>query len=636
MSIVIDKVNKRYASQTVVDHVSLEILDGELFVLLGASGSGKSTLLRMIAGLLPVEEGRIALHGRDVTHLSPQQRNVGFVFQNYSLFRHMTVADNIEFGLDIRGVPKAKRAAKRDELLELIGMAGLGGRYPRQLSGGQQQRVAVARALAFEPSVLLLDEPFGALDVKIRAQLRQTLKTIQRHLKVTTILVTHDQEEAFELADRIGVIEKGQLLEVGVPRELYRRPRHEFVAQFLGTATLLTGRWEAGTLHLGQLALPAPTPPDAARSDGQVAVLLRPEDLSIAHQRVQLAEPALGQGIVEERYFLGTLQRVQVRLEPLPATRSLLADYGEEGVPLQIAHLSGTARAANVEVGEKVWVGVRAFHMLPHAAPHVLLCVDELCDEGYMAQVGEILQRVIEGPVTVLAVAEGREAAERCLAQAREGLGARLPALAFKARQGEAAAEILKEMQEGHYDVALVRGATRDSSGRVEPLAEEVTRHTPIPVLVVKGLRPTIGRILLCTAVGEPGKLDVLFGSRLARRTGASTTLLHVAPLASNGSTLVQHDGSAPPQVLPAGPVTRHLDKGVQTLHNQGVRAEAKLRRGVVLDEILAEATEGNYDVVVVGGHLPTAPLTFLETDLAAQVVRLADRPVLVVRGAMG
>src|SRR5947208_8447139 len=215
MSIVLEQITKRYGNQWVVDNVALEVADKELFVLLGSSGSGKSTILRMIAGLAEPTSGRILLHGRDVTYLTPQKRGTGFVFQNYSIFRHMSVGENIEFGLKIRKVPREERTRKREQLLDLVGLTGLGNRYAHQISGGQQQRVALARGLAYEPNVLLLDEPFGALDVKIRTQLRRSLKEIQDRLAVTTILVTHDQEEAFELADRIGVLDRGRLLEIG-------------------------------------------------------------------------------------------------------------------------------------------------------------------------------------------------------------------------------------------------------------------------------------------------------------------------------------------------------------------------------------------------------------------------------------
>ncbi|HKF59299.1 MAG TPA: ABC transporter ATP-binding protein, partial [Blastocatellia bacterium] len=275
MSIVLDRLTKRFGSQLVVDQVSLEIAEGELFVLLGASGSGKTSILRMIAGLSIPDAGRILLHGRDVTNLPPQHRGAGFVFQNYSLFRHMTVAENIEFGLTVRKVSVPERSEKRDKLLELVGLTGFGRRYPQELSGGQQQRVALARALAYEPSVLLLDEPFGALDVKIRTQLRRSLKEIQQELRVTTVLVTHDQEEAFELADRIAVIERGRVLEVGSAEDLYSKPSTLFVSTFLGAGTVLVGRAQGGRAHFGTLSLPIP--PEVPHDDGaRVELLFRP------------------------------------------------------------------------------------------------------------------------------------------------------------------------------------------------------------------------------------------------------------------------------------------------------------------------------------------------------------------------
>src|ERR1044072_9241593 len=281
MSIILEKLTKRYGNQFVVDNVSLEITDGELFVLLGSSGSGKSTILRMIAGLADPTDGRILLHGKDVTHLSPQERGTGFVFQNYSIFRHMSVSDNIEFGLKIRKSSRPERLKKREQLLDLVGLAGLGSRYAHQLSGGQQQRVALARALAYEPNVLLLDEPFGALDVKIRAQLRRSLKEIQQRLGVTTILVTHDQEEAFELADRIGVLERGRLLEMGAGENLYARPRSLFAATFLGAGPVLVGSAEKGQAHFGSLTLPIPK--ESPHDEGsRVQLLFRPEQVLLS------------------------------------------------------------------------------------------------------------------------------------------------------------------------------------------------------------------------------------------------------------------------------------------------------------------------------------------------------------------
>ncbi|HEV7784981.1 MAG TPA: ABC transporter ATP-binding protein, partial [Thermoanaerobaculia bacterium] len=280
MSIRLDQLSKSFGGLRVVKSTSLEVEDSELFVLLGASGSGKSTILRLIAGLSTPDSGHIWLHGRDVTDLQPQERGIGFVFQNYSIFRHMSVAENIEFPLKIRKVARAERETKREQLLDLVGLGGLGNRYAHQLSGGQQQRVALARALVHEPSVLLLDEPFGALDVKIRGQLRRNLKEIQRQLRVTAILVTHDQEEAFELADRVGLMERGELLEVGQPEELYARPHTLFGATFLGAGTVLVGRARDGAARLGSLSLPIP-PEVEHEDDVRVRVLIRPEQVAL-------------------------------------------------------------------------------------------------------------------------------------------------------------------------------------------------------------------------------------------------------------------------------------------------------------------------------------------------------------------
>src|ERR1700751_5826077 len=257
MSITLDQVTKHYGGVPVVNDVSLDIGDGEFFVLLGPSGSGKSTLLRAVAGLTGIDHGRISLHGRDVTHVAARKRGVGLVFQNYALFRHMTVADNIEFALRVRHMRARARRARREELLRLVALEGMDDRLPAQLSGGQQQRVAVARALAHKAEVRLLDEPFGALDAKIREELRRTIRQVQRELKITTVLVTHDQEEAFAMADRIGVMNLGRLLEVGKPQELYARLATRFVATFLGAANLLLARQTQQGIRFGAMPMNA-------------------------------------------------------------------------------------------------------------------------------------------------------------------------------------------------------------------------------------------------------------------------------------------------------------------------------------------------------------------------------------------
>ena len=239
MGIVVENVSKRFGDFQAVDDVSLEIKAGSLVALLGPSGSGKSTLLRLIAGLETPDTGRILLTGKDATNESVQDRNIGFVFQHYALFKHLTVRRNIAFGLEIRKTPPNKVKARVEELLELVQLKGLGDRYPSQLSGGQRQRVALARSLAVEPKVLLLDEPFGALDAKVRKDLRAWLRRLHDEVHVTTVFVTHDQEEAMEVSDEIVVMNKGRVEQIGTPAQIYDHPASPFVMSFIGPVNVL-------------------------------------------------------------------------------------------------------------------------------------------------------------------------------------------------------------------------------------------------------------------------------------------------------------------------------------------------------------------------------------------------------------
>lgn len=239
--ITVTDAKKNYGSFVALDDVSVEIPAGELTALLGPSGSGKSTLLRAIAGLEKLDSGVVVISDRDVTHTPPQKRGIGFVFQHYAAFKHMTVRDNVAFGLRIRKRPKSEIARRVDELLGIVGLDGFQHRYPAQLSGGQRQRMALARALAVDPQVLLLDEPFGALDAKVRGDLRAWLRRLHEEVHVTTVLVTHDQEEALDVADRIAVMNAGRIEQVGSPADVYDRPDNEFVMSFLGAVARLNG-----------------------------------------------------------------------------------------------------------------------------------------------------------------------------------------------------------------------------------------------------------------------------------------------------------------------------------------------------------------------------------------------------------
>jgi len=239
MTIVVENVSKQFGSFKALENINLEIKKGSLVSLLGPSGSGKSTLLRAIAGLEPPDTGKIWITGKDATYQSVQDRQIGFVFQHYALFKHLTIRENIAFGLNIRNAPKARTKTRVNELLELVQLSGLGDRYPSQLSGGQRQRVALARALAVQPQVLLLDEPFGALDAKVRKDLRAWLRRLHDEVGVTAVLVTHDQEEAMEVSDEIVVMNNGRVEQVGKPADIYDYPATAFVMSFLGPVNVL-------------------------------------------------------------------------------------------------------------------------------------------------------------------------------------------------------------------------------------------------------------------------------------------------------------------------------------------------------------------------------------------------------------
>ena len=364
MSITLDQVTKHYSGAPVVNDVSLDIGDGEFFVLLGPSGSGKSTLLRAIAGLSGVDHGRIALHGRDVTHVAARKRGVGLVFQNYALFRHMTVADNIEFALRVRHMRTRARRQRRQELLRLVALEGMDDRLPAQLSGGQQQRVAVARALAHKPEVLLLDEPFGALDAKIREELRRTIREVQRELGITTVLVTHDQEEAFAMADRIGIMNFGRLLEAGAPHDLYSRPATRFVATFLGAANLFLARRTPDGIKVGATIMAA-----AERAPGapehEVVAVVRPEEVEVAPSRDALGSRYMGHGVVDEVVFTGAFERLRVRLTDGASAPLLAFADGDASTTLQVTRTRYAQRGFEVHEGQTVAVGVRRLHVLP-------------------------------------------------------------------------------------------------------------------------------------------------------------------------------------------------------------------------------------------------------------------------------
>jgi len=308
----IDNLVKSFGTTTVVKNVSLGFNKGEFVTLLGPSGCGKTTILRMIAGFEQPSSGRILVEGKDLTELPPNQRKIGMVFQAYALFPNMTVAGNIAFGLRIAGMPKAQREARVEEMLKLIGLGGYGKRYPFELSGGQQQRVALARALAPSPRMLLLDEPLSALDAKIRVSLRDQIREIQRELGITTVFVTHDQEEALSISDRIVVLNAGNVEQFGQPFDIYNRPATRFVATFVGTLNTLNATVAdaaSQTVTIGGTNVVIPALPTTAKNGEVISLTMRPEAVTLSADRDIVLE-----GTVQEVSFLGSVIRLKVDL----------------------------------------------------------------------------------------------------------------------------------------------------------------------------------------------------------------------------------------------------------------------------------------------------------------------------------
>jgi iron(III) transport system ATP-binding protein len=301
--VTIEHVSFSYGETAVLEDVSLAVGDGEFFAFLGPSGSGKTTLLRLVAGFGTPGRGRILIGDRDVTGLPPWSRNVGMVFQSYALWPHMTVAKNVAFGLERRRVPRADVTRRVRAALDLVGLGALADRRPAQLSGGQQQRVALARTLVIEPDVLLLDEPLSNLDAKLRVEMRSELKALQRKLGITAIYVTHDQEEANAVADRIAVLDQGRIQQIGPPTDLYDHPANRFVATFLGTANLIEGRIESGRFVGERFSLAGVT-----GTDGPACISIRPQD-------IMLGQPDSGtSATVTEREFLGSIVRYRLHM----------------------------------------------------------------------------------------------------------------------------------------------------------------------------------------------------------------------------------------------------------------------------------------------------------------------------------
>jgi ABC-type Fe3+/spermidine/putrescine transport system ATPase subunit len=354
-AVSVRNVSKLFGAVTVLEDISFDVAEGEIIVLLGASGSGKTTILRIIAGLETPNTGNITLHGKDVTNLPARERGTGVIFQNYALFPKMTVEKNIGYGLRLRGKPKKQISEKVSELIELVHLEEHRKKHPSKLSGGQQQRVAIARALAYQPEVLLFDEPFGALDAQIRTTLRREIRSLLKEINVPSIFITHDQEEALELGDRIGVLNQGRLEQIATPFDVYNKPETEYVATFLGAANLLVGVVYDGKIAVENRYIEAREESRDFRNGQSVKIVFRPEDVFLRKpENLTQNYQELADGKIEEVNFVGAFERVIVRLD-LPAKQ-----------PIIVTRPKTETVAFPLAVGQKVTAGLVRFRVLPN------------------------------------------------------------------------------------------------------------------------------------------------------------------------------------------------------------------------------------------------------------------------------
>lgn len=346
----VENLTKTFGDFAALKNISLEVFEGEFVCFLGPSGCGKTTLLRAIAGLDIQTHGQVEQSGNDISGLPPSERDFGIVFQSYALFPNLTVDKNVAYGLENRHTPKPEIKARVDELLKLVGLPDQGSKYPAQLSGGQQQRVALARALATSPGLLLLDEPLSALDAKVRARLRQEIKDLQSTLGVTTIMVTHDQEEALTMADRIVVMNEGVIEQVGTPEDIYSRPESPFVADFVGTMNFLSGKVAGkGKVTLGGIDLASNGGTDSAKPGDPVTVCIRPED--VATRGVNADTDNAVAAIVDSMEFLGSFYRITLHTQ------------GPEKIRFRADFSINLMRDLNISEGRDVVVSLPADHI---------------------------------------------------------------------------------------------------------------------------------------------------------------------------------------------------------------------------------------------------------------------------------
>ena len=367
-------ISKRFGTTSVLEDISFDVAEGEALVLLGASGSGKTTILRIIAGLEQPYTGKVILQGKDVTELPARERGVGVIFQAYALFPKMTVEKNIGYGLKIRKRGRKEIKEKVKELLSLVQLEEHRRKYPSQLSGGQQQRVAIARTLAYDPEVLLFDEPFGALDAQTRVHLRREIRALLKKVNVPAIFITHDQEEALELGDRIAVINVGHIEQIGTPAEVYNKPATEYVATFLGAANIMDGTVRDGRVEVGSTKIPIPADAGEFREGESVKLIFRPEDVLLGKtQELPAGLGCLSGGIIEETSFVGAYERVRIQLErsgnscdvgDTPFYLTTETPESQSAKPIIATRPKPETLSTTLRIGDRVFLGLTSFTIL--------------------------------------------------------------------------------------------------------------------------------------------------------------------------------------------------------------------------------------------------------------------------------
>lgn len=545
--ISLDSVSKTFNRDVVLSRISLTLKEGELFVLLGKSGSGKSTLLRAIAGLETIDSGSILIENKEVSKLPPQKRNIGMVFQSYALFPNQNVFQNITYGLKIRGISSSVRHIRGKEIISAVGLAGLEDRFPHQLSGGQRQRVALARAMALDPKVLLLDEPLGALDPQIRSEVRAELKDFQRKLGVTTIMVTHDREEACELADRIGIIDSGHLMEIGTPEELYKSPKSVAAASLLGGGVILAGRVKNTLATFGELSIPVSK--EDYIEGGPVRLLIRPESLNLDKKGI-----SLGRCTIEEQTYIGGKFKVTISVPSLQGSRivgqrALKADE----FPSLYFFSDSKISESNIEI---------YLASMPILDPTTLSLICVSSDETILLA-REIASQT-KGKIGFIG------------SPLPENLNAR------EARISPSKNDLLEEVQHGMFELALIPRS--DTT-----LARDVLQVLPV-MFVDKNSTLSIKNILLPTAGGISARQSVLFAGRLARLLGAMVTIIHISKDSSHH-------------------VTSLLDSASSTLRAMKVPSDQRVLSGSIIEAIQKQIVENKPDLLILGSSEGNDPL---------------------------